>query len=137
MNILKNKLSIYLPYSLKLERINYKHERFKILTPYDLLEDGEIENIIPILKPLSSLTKEELQNQGFWHHIDWLTDGLQEGLKKEGNVALQKYIGDAPFEMVQYLISNHYDILGLIDLGIAKSYYLVESEIDLNTLKTK
>jgi len=62
--------------------------------------------IKPILIPLSDLTKEELREQGFSSHIDYLTHEKQNPLK-------------APFEMVQYLFTNHFDIYGLIDKGLA------------------
>jgi len=74
-----------------------------------------ISDFKPILKSLSYLTKEELKSQGFWHHIDYLTNEKQNPL-------------EAPFNMVQYLLSKHYDIYGLIEKGLA---------IDKDTIKLK
>lgn len=68
--------------------------------------------LTPILRPLSDLTKEELIEQGFSSHIDYLTQQKQDHLK-------------APFFMVQYLLSKHFDIFGLIENGLA---------IDINTI---
>jgi len=68
--------------------------------------------IKPILRPMSDLTKEELRDQGFWHHIDFLTHEKQPPI-------------EAPFFMVRYLASKHFDIHGLIAKGLA---------IDINTL---
>lgn len=53
-----NHLAPYFPYVLRVERKSYKRERFKELSAYDLLPDGEIENLRLILRPLSDLTKE-------------------------------------------------------------------------------
>ena len=66
----------------------------------------------PILRPLSDLTKEELIEQGFWHHIDFLTHEKQNPI-------------EAPYFMVEYLLSKHFDVFGLIEAGLA---------IDINTL---
>lgn len=64
--------------------------------------DIKISDIKLILIPLSCLTKEELRQQGFWHHIDYLTHE-NKGVEWTLN---------APFNMVQYLLSQHYDIYG-------------------------
>lgn len=72
----------------------------------------------PILRPLSYLTKEELRSAGFDSHIDYLTHEHQANPEKF-------QVKKAPYEMVQYLISKHYDIVGLIESGLA---------IDVNTL---
>lgn len=80
------------------ERVNYK-----------------LSEIIPILKPLSRLTREELEKAGFCDHIDYLTyenRGVEWTLK-------------APYTHIEYLLSKHYDIYGLIPAGLA---------IDINTL---
>jgi len=66
----------------------------------------------PILRPLSDLTKDELREQGFWHHIDYLTHEKQNPIK-------------APYKMVEYLFSKHFDVFGLIESGLA---------IDINTI---
>ena len=68
--------------------------------------------VLPILIPLSDLSKDELRGQGFWHHIDYLTHEHQAEPKRFP-------ILDAPYEMVEYLLSKHYDIFGLIEKGLA------------------
>ncbi len=65
-----------------------------------------------ILHPLSDLTKEQLREQGFFSHIDYLTHEKQNPMK-------------APYEMIEYLFSQHFDVFGLIDKGLA---------VDINTL---
>jgi len=68
-----------------------------------------------ILQPLSDVTRKELEEQGFDSHIDYLT------YENQG----VEWTLEAPFNMVQYLLSQHYDIYGLIPAGLA---------IDRNTL---
>jgi hypothetical protein len=68
-----------------------------------------VDKIKPILKDMSELTREELEEVGFNSHIDYLTyenQGVEWTLK-------------APFAMVQYLLSEHYDIYRLIPEGLA------------------
>lgn len=59
-----------------------------------------------ILKPMSDLTKKELQDFGFTNHIDYLTHEQEDPMK-------------APYEMTEYLFKNHYDVYGLIDKKLA------------------
>jgi hypothetical protein len=120
-------LAAYWPYKLKCQYIYsgnigtisniytigscYDNDDIKI--SIDFYEAEHIWMFKPILRPLSDLTKEELINQGFSHHIDYLTHEKQDPLK-------------APYDMVQYLLSQHYDIFNLIPNNLA---------IDINTLK--
>lgn len=66
----------------------------------------------PILRPMTDLTKEELIEQGFTSYIDYLTHEKRTPL-------------EAPYNKVQYLLSKHYDVFGLIEQGLA---------IDINTI---
>lgn len=59
-----------------------------------------------MLRPMSELTKEELQKQGFESHIDWLTHEKGDPMK-------------APFEMVSYCIKQGFDVFGLEKSGQA------------------
>jgi hypothetical protein len=68
-----------------------------------------------VLRPLSELTRKELELQGFDSYIDYLT------YENKGSEWTLK----APFFMVQYLLSKHYDIFNLIENNLA---------IDINTL---
>lgn len=65
-----------------------------------------------ILKPMRSLTKNELRQRGFITHVDFLTEEHQSDPKRFP-------IKNAPYEMVEYLLSQHYDIFGLIEAGLA------------------
>jgi hypothetical protein len=127
-------LAPYLPYKLKvmmLSSVDSKEGNFEILSGIQtngltLLGDGgrfgfyerEFFAIKPILKPLSELHKDELHNQGFSSHRDYLTT------EREAD-PIQFYIEGAPYEMIVYLFSKHYDVFGLIDKGLA---------IDINTI---
>jgi len=65
-----------------------------------------LEGCKPILKPLSDLTKEELILAGFESHIDFLTHEKRDPIL-------------APYWMIEYLFSKHYDVFGLIEKGLA------------------
>ena len=133
-------LAGYLPYGLKLERINYKNERFKQLTAYDLCPDGEIENIKPILRPLSDLIKKIEVNGEKFVPIERLDNNFRPN-SKDLNICMfanelsididtQDYsqcidLADG-FRITQRLLEWHFDIYGLIENGLA---------IDINTIK--
>lgn len=79
------------------------------------MDYGEYEHIWLfklILKPIGKLTKEELLQAGFRTHIDFLTHELQ-------SPTCTHKIEDAPHKMVEYLLSQHYDIFGLFYSGLA------------------
>ncbi len=66
---------------------------------------------MPILRPLSDLTKDHAQNCGYTNLDDFTHDIIYKKI-------VIKYWMD--------LLNNHYDVFGLIDAGLA---------IDMNTLK--
>ena len=75
----------------------------------DDLFANEYEAFYPILKPLSDLTKKELYNAGFQCHVDYLTHenkGVEWTLK-------------APYNHIEYLFKNHFDVFGLIPKKLA------------------
>jgi len=79
------------------------------------VDDVYLSEVKPILRPLSNLTRKELELEGFDSHIDYLTyenQGVDWTLK-------------APYIMLEYLFTKHYDVFGLIEKGLA---------IDINTL---
>jgi len=107
-------LAAYLPYGLKGAEYNgaYLYELQSVSFEGAGFRLPERIDCKPILRPLSDLTKEELIEQGFWHHIDFLTHEKQNPI-------------EAPYFMVEYLLSKHFDVFGLIEAGLA---------IDINTL---
>lgn len=107
-------LAGYLPYGLKYKDIPDGFEGIRELGLFDI--DWCLVNGKPILRPLSGLTRKELELEGFDSYIDYLT------YENKGSEWTLK----APFNMVQYLLSQHFDIYGLIENGLA---------IDINTLQ--
>ena len=72
----------------------------------------EVEDVFPILKPMSELTKDELREAGFNYYIDYLTHenkGVEWTLR-------------APYNMIEYIASKHYDYQDLIGKGLAVNY---------------
>jgi hypothetical protein len=125
-------LTISLLYGLKLQRIVYKYEKIKDLSAYDLCPDGEIDNILPILYPLSDLVKQiEYNGQKFifvdkiWHEFNLHNNfDFIELITDEANI--NDLCSIMPFDCIMFLIKLHFDIAGLIERGEA---------IDVNTLK--
>ena len=74
----------------------------------------KLTSFYPVMRMLSSLTRQELIDKGFTTHLDYLTHEHQEYPETFP-------ICSAPYDMVQYLISKHYDIFGLIPQGLAWS----------------
>lgn len=127
-------LFAYFPYSL---RLKYEHT---IDGKFDKFYEGEMTIIDtkhkdyprvaiglhgssalayfkPILKPMSKLTRAELEKAGFRTHIDYLTYELQE--HKAKGLDWVSRLQNAPYKMIEYLCSKHYDIFGLLDVGLA------------------
>jgi len=126
MKLTLQHLAGYLPYGLKgiSKEENLGIEIVKGFSTYgkdniiNIITDVDDIDLImfkPILRPLSDLTRKELELEGFDSYIDYLTyenKGSQWTLK-------------APFNMVQYLLSQHFDIYNLIQNNLA---------IDKNTI---
>ena len=73
------------------------------------------ENMKLILKPMIFLTRKELEEQGFNSHIDYLT--IEQFCNQKEKFPILK----APYDMMQYLISKHYDVFDLIPKKLAVS----------------
>lgn len=71
------------------------------------------DNMKLILKPMSLLTREELIAQGFNSHIDYLTS--EQFCNQKEKFPIFK----APYDMIIYLLSNHYDVFELIPKKLA------------------
>lgn len=134
-------LAPYIPYELKAIDIRTKEIRTVTWThfTYDLKYVGMnhllcqgliIAEHKPILRPLSDLSQIELLTAGFNSHIDYLTHELQNKANESrigGDGKKLWRVEAAPYEMVVYLLKNHFDVFGLIRQGLA---------IDINSLKT-
>lgn len=98
-------LAPYLPYKVYGYTVN---NRRVLLTHKNISYVEKLE-----LRPLSDLTKEDIKAMGFklWElDIEWI--------KNQGT-------NETPYGIIEYLLSKHYDVFGLIPAGLA---------IDINTL---
>lgn len=87
---------------------------------------GLLNTGLPILlRRMSELTRSELEAQGFSSHIDFLTHECRNPIGEEGQYS---HKDGAPYEMVLYCISKHFDVFGLIGLIEAKL------AIDINSI---
>jgi hypothetical protein len=96
-----------------------------------------IDQIKPILRPLSDLTKEiEVNGKKFVPYDyflndtenDWFEGNIWMRYLFEGNIDKLE-IGFIPYYVIQKLLQLHFDIFGLIEKGLAISYN------DINNLK--
>lgn len=126
-------LTLYLPYDLqvlnndRVETLNDIHaiETYHGSIWFTKTKEGSFININkvkPLLKPLDTLTRIELEQQGFDSYIDYCT-WEQVGKPIER-------LWKAPFNMIMYLISEHYDVFDLINQGIAVNKF--DYEVNLN-----
>ena len=95
-------LSAYLPYELVI--IDSNNTPW-LMTTFNL-KFALSSKWKPQLIHMDDLSKEELIDYGFGSHIDFLTHEKRSPLR-------------CPYEMTQYLFSQHYDVFGLIDSGLA------------------
>lgn len=118
--------SAYLPYNLNLFDTfsNKKFSRVLCGVSLDYLISSDNQNIKPILRPLSDLTKEIqiLENyKTFYEHLydSFSEDGFDFQYLETSPLKF-------PYEVVQKLLEWKFDIYGLIENNLA---------IDINTLK--
>ena len=74
----------------------------------NITEEYGYDEVFPLLKPMSILTRKELVEEGFCTHIDFILDG-------------RDFIIEAPYNMLDFLFSKHYDVFGLINQRLAVS----------------
>lgn len=110
--------SMYLPYGLKIQNGKDIFEVLALGYGRVYFEGGSlsISDVKQILRPLSDLTKEQLQKAGFSDHLDWMTKEREHWIYLYG---LETFLNKTPHGMIQYLISKHYDIEDLIGKGLA------------------
>lgn len=147
-------LAPYLPYKLKCLAQGEDKKVFDIqgitdFTDVDLHEKGrtvneqyDIEDVFPILRPLSDLTKEievngekfipskilanEYLNTSYWGS-NTIGSGILNKDGKMQNLCFigNEIIGECPYMIYEKLCEWHFDVFGLIEKGLA---------IDINTL---
>jgi len=119
-------LSPYLPYGLKIANKSIKKSE-GILSVYimEINNDNDkgIENVlfganqIPILRPLSDLTKEEKKEMHSRHpNLPNYQEFYEEFVNEKGLNLSETIIEYAAME---FLIENHFDVFGLIEKGLA------------------
>ena len=130
-------LAPYLPYELKIlngkeyDIVNGIDNKTVISLFRGHLENfTTIENVKPILRPLSDLTKEiEFDNEKFTPSKDkyWGMNSFQYHINQFENwESPSAYLNSrAPYGLLLVLIKWHFDVFGLIEAGLA---------IDINTL---
>lgn len=72
-------------------------------------EDSEIEGIVPILRPLSDMTEEEMKSVGHMPHVPLHKDDLKYAIIRNS----------WPPEQTRYLLSRGFDLFNLIESGLA------------------
>jgi hypothetical protein len=124
-------LAPYLPYELKMQVKDYHGIEYvsQILTTENIGNFINGEECKPILRPLSDLNKEGLYIEHL--NIETITD---ESNIQDLDIYLENWIDSKdtnhhvkflPYGLVNELISEHFDVFGLIPKGLA---------IDINTL---
>tara|TARA_B100000378_G_scaffold236018_1_gene202683 strand:- start:4540 stop:4968 length:429 start_codon:yes stop_codon:yes gene_type:complete len=134
-------LAPYLPYAVQIETLyrslghmgGFNHKELDVFT----LNFFEIEDIKPILRPLSDLTKKIEHNGEMFIPLDYLvsededdyfvdTDFESYIKARLGNSDYEKHmIKYLPYGLINKLLEWHFDVFGLIEKGLA---------IDKNTL---
>lgn len=124
MELTINHLAAYLPYKLHLAykaRPSQSYEVFGILQGISgvqfksaVMDFVNVKDYFaPVLKPISKLKREELLSYGFTNPTIAQILGDNEG------AGIIDIIHNCKYGLVQYLLSQHYDIFGLIEAGLA------------------
>lgn len=119
-DLLLQDLSSRLPYGVILECCGLVGEELRTMTKEGLINDDyDIDEVRPMLFPLSSMTEEQWNNA----RSAGLTDFTFESFKC-GCFTLASYTSDNNLqdllEFINWLYKNHFDVNGLIPLGLAK-----------------
>jgi len=123
MELTINHLAAYLPYeiSAQCDDKNYSDGYIRGVVLYFFTEhqlhqvflcgkDRNLKDIKLFLKPMSKLTEKEVTDLGFQRTF---FSALKTSMK------YKNWLKDMPYRLVQYLLSQHYDIFGLIEAGLA------------------
>mgnify|MGYP003635406600 CR=1 FL=1 len=128
-------LAPYLPYKLNCmaqgeDKQSFEFQGVSDVTWIDLHEIGrtvcdqyDIEDVFPILRPLSDLTKSELIELRFDEGNDtllWAANNIEAY-----DCFIQFYETDLTYSVLEWAYKKHLDVFGLIEKGLA---------IDINTI---
>jgi len=114
-------LAPYLPYGLKLKDHNGEIQELSVSTLSSWARGAS--GMWPILRPLSDLTFEDLELLGKRYEIQVEGEVVHVFRDLDENTNPTEWRHDD----IQYLLSRHFDVFGLIEKGLA---------VDMNTLKT-
>lgn len=125
-----DKVAPYLPYGVKIINEKWQHVILEV-EHLETSKDGNFRYWFrPYLRPLSELVKDEpdgeslLDELRFSSELNWC-DAYDEFLNCF-DIDNPEYMSTAPYEIVIWLLKNHFDIFDLIDKGLA---------IDINALE--
>ncbi|TCV17171.1 hypothetical protein EDC17_101190 [Sphingobacterium alimentarium] len=100
--------------------------RFVFVDAYKGSRDKQtagIENIKPILRPLSDLTKEIVHNgEKFVFSDVYLSNTTIKKILGQDCSTFNNFLNDVDYNSIQFLFKYHLDVFGLIDKGLAISY---------------
>lgn len=116
-------LSAYLPYKVKVKHATRKGNVKKIteLTLSDAPWLFRQEYFKPLLRPISQLTTEIEVNGEKFVPIERLEELYQQlGYDNYSSYFIMSYTKRLPYEIVQFLLSLHFDIFGLLDRNLAE-----------------
>ena len=132
-------LAPYLPYKLQMELLFFPLGRHIRTLELDCGHDFHfyLENnyVRPILRPLSDLTK-EIEHNGkkfipeylFTEKFGSNDDTLIENMNDENNELSYSVCKDLPYYVIEWLLSMHFDIFGLLEKDLA---------VNINTLSVQ
>lgn len=134
MKLERKHLCAYLPHDLKimfegddnvhsLVGVDITDRGAHVISPYNDYGHARIEDCMPVLRPLSDLTKPITHNGETFVPIERLKS-LEDYVFGD-DAFLSLYWMNMPYEMCEMMLSWHFDIWGLLDAGLA---------IDLNTV---
>lgn len=118
--LLMKDLCARLPYGVKVQvynhwRSEYEYETLTLKNYHELIDTFCVEDVKPYLFPISSMTEEQRLE------IEILTNGTI-GISQD---SLWDFTGyselslSTTLELIQWLYENHFDIYGLIPMGLA------------------
>ena len=123
MKLTLKHLSPYLPYGLKVNTIQNElisidvhHRQCESMFRGHLINIYEWDNLKPILRPLSDLTKEIEVGKPMFFPSHKLIKHIEN----------DEDIFNCDYNEIDYLIRNHFDVFGLIENNLAISYNTIK-----------
>ena len=119
-DLLLQDLSPRLPYGVILECCGLVGEELRTITKEGLINDDyDIDEVKPMLFPLSSITEEQWINAPRVNLTNFTLESLKCGCFTLASYTCENNLHDL-LEFINWLYENHFDVSGLIPLGLAK-----------------